>query len=52
MPEMDGCAAARVIRHCGKPDAKTTPHRQRRAGGVNKHPLHKAGGVCFGLIQG
>ena len=22
MPEMDGCAAARVIRHCGKPDAK------------------------------
>ena len=25
MPEMDGCAAARAIRHCGKPDAKTTP---------------------------
>ena len=24
MPEMDGCAAARAIRHCGKPDAKTT----------------------------
>lgn len=22
MPEMDGCAAARAIRHCGKPDAK------------------------------
>lgn len=25
MPEMDGCAAARAIRHGGKPDAKTTP---------------------------
>lgn len=25
MPEMDGYAAARAIRHCGKPDAKTTP---------------------------
>ena len=25
MPEMDGCAAARAIRHCGKPDAETIP---------------------------
>lgn len=25
MPEMDGCAAARAIRHCGKADAETTP---------------------------
>lgn len=22
---MDGCAAARAIRHCGKPDAETIP---------------------------
>ena len=25
MPEMDGCAAARAIRHCGEPDAETIP---------------------------
>ena len=25
MPEMDGCAEARAIRHCGKPDAETIP---------------------------
>ena len=25
MPEMDGCAAARAIRHCGKPEAKPPP---------------------------
>ena len=25
MPEMDGCAAARAIRHCGKPNTETTP---------------------------
>ena len=96
---MDGCAAARAIRHCGKPDAETIPilamtanafddDRQKSlSAGMNDYlskPLDipklteaiqkfrpppttagwwgkqtppalyksKAGGVCFGLIQG
>ena len=32
MPEMDGCAAARAIRHCGKPDAKPPTDNGRLVG--------------------
>lgn len=52
MPEMDGYAAARAIRHCGKPDAKTTPTDNGGLVGRTNTPCLVQGVFILGLFRG